>query len=285
MELYHKVGVSHITTIATYEDMSVKQVCYDSMSKEVQMYRACPDVEDGACFLRVSKFTFDFNDLDQVINIMPHLKDTEEPLYEVAVKHSKRLVYMFNEQFRNWELGFQKKRMIQKRKACVIDLEEEDVETMPKASIQVKMLKPDYEFELNRYESIKFKKAEDFEFMIDRLIEFRRDVLNDFPYLRKGNVVISDDSEEEISDAFLKQNIELFRYLTFQINYDKEMRSVSRIALLRQYANDLKAITNKFDVNRFIRNKKKIYEYCRILRATRNAARCAEGASTSGYKN
>ena len=61
--------------------------------------------------------------------------------------------------------------------------------------------------------------------------------------------------------------------MTFQINFDKEERSVSRIALIRQYSNDLKACDDEFDVDVFVRNEKKVHEYCRILRATRSAAR------------
>ena len=70
------------------------------------MYRACPDVEDGFRFMRISKFIFDFKDLTSVINDMSLLKEKEEPIIEVSVKQNKRLVFALNEQYGNWELGF-----------------------------------------------------------------------------------------------------------------------------------------------------------------------------------
>ena len=128
MEVYHKQNVYCIVNIAHYEDLSVKQVCFDPVTKEVQIYRACPDVEDGYRYMRLSKFVFDFKDLDNVINNMPLLKDQDETTIELAVKPNKRLVFALNENFGNWELGYQKKRAIQKRKAVVADLSEDDVE-------------------------------------------------------------------------------------------------------------------------------------------------------------
>ena len=56
MELYHKQNVTNITTLVSDEDGSVKQTCYFPPSKEVQIYRASPDVEEGCCFMRIQKF-------------------------------------------------------------------------------------------------------------------------------------------------------------------------------------------------------------------------------------
>ena len=67
MELYHKVGNACITNLVTYPDCSVKQVCFNPRTKEVEIYRAAPDVEDGYRYLRLAKFAFDFEDLEQVI--------------------------------------------------------------------------------------------------------------------------------------------------------------------------------------------------------------------------
>ena len=270
MEVYHRQSVSHVATIAAYEDGSVKQVCFDPTTREVQIYRACPDVEDGLRFMRASKFSFDFKDLQSVMNCMPLLRERDEPLLEVAVKQTKRLVFMLNEQFGNWELGFQKKKAIQKRKAVVVDLDNEHLDENPsRSNLRVEILKPDYDEQLNRFESIKFKKQEDFETMIDRLVEFQREVLDSYPHLRSDKISFEDDGLDE---KYFKRHIEIFKYLTFQLNYDKEDQSVSRISIIRQFSNDLKAVDEAFDPDHFVKNEKKVHELCRILKATRSAA-------------
>ena len=57
------------------------------------------------------------------------------------------------------------------------------------------------------------------------------------------------------------------------MNYDKESRSTSRIALFRQYNSDLIAVDEVFDADFFIKNDQQVFEYCKILRAARDAAR------------
>ena len=169
-------------------------------------------------------------------------------------------------------MGFQKKKAIQKWKAVVVDLDNEDLDDNPTRSIlRVEVLKPDYDEELNRFESIKFKKNEDFEVLVDRMNEFQRDVLDSYPHLRVDNARIFPESDG-MDERFFKRHIELFKYLTFQLNYDKEDRSVSRISIIHQYSNDLKAVDENFDPDYFVRNEKKVHELCRILRATRSAA-------------
>ena len=277
MELYHKQNVVAITNIAYYDDLLVKQACFDPNTKEVQIHKACPDVEGGFRFFRLSKFAFDFKDLDAVINNMSSLKDSDEVLVELSVKPAKRLVFQFNEQYGNWELGFQKKKPVQKRKAVVVDLSQDDVEEpMSSGNLRVELLKPDYD-EMLKYESIKFKKHENFDFMIDRLLEFRREVFDEYPNLRNNHANVTSN---DFGEHFFKRNIDIFKYLAYQIGYDQESRSVSRIALLRQYANDLKAISSNFDLNLFIKNEKKVSEYCSVLKATRNAA-CEQEKSSS----
>ena len=78
---------------------------------------------------------------------------------------------------------------------------------------------------------------------------------------------------EEMTEQFFKRHIELFRFITFQMNYDKESRSISRIALFRQYNSDLIAVDEVFDADFFIKNDQQVFEYCKILRAARDAAR------------
>ena len=270
MEVYHRQSVSHITTVAVYEDGSVKQMCFDPNTREVQLYRSCPDVVDGLRFMRAAKFVFDFKDLAAVINTLLLLKDRDEPLVEVAVKQTKRLVFLFNEQFGNWEMGFQKKKAIQKQKAVIVDLDNEDLEENPtRSNLRVEVLKPDYDEQLLHFESI--KKHEDFEVLVDRMNEFQRDVLDSYPHLRVDDTRIFPESDG-MDERFFKRHIELFKYLTFQLNYDKEDRSVSRISIIRQYSNDLKAVDDNFDPDYFVRNEK-VHELCRILKATRSTAR------------
>ena len=278
MELYHKQNMVAITNIAYYDDLSVKQACFDPNTKEVQIHKACPDVEGGFRFFRLSKFCFDFKDLDAIINNMSSLKDNDELLIELSVKPTKRLVFNFNEQYGNWELGFQKKKPVQKRKAVVVDLSQDDVDQPISGNLRVELMKPDYD-EMLKYESIKFKKHENFDFMIDRLLEFRREVLDEYPNLRNQNVGNVDSND--FGEHFFKRNIDIFKYLTYQVGFDQESRSVSRIALLRQYANDLKAISSNFDLNLFIKNEKKACEYCNVLKATRSAAHEQEKSSAS----
>ena len=283
MELYQKQNVIAITNIAYYDDLSVKQVCFDPVSKEVQIYKAGPDVEGGFRFFRLSKFNFDFKDLDAVINNMSSLKDNDEMIIELSVKATKRLVFNFNEQYSNWELGFQKKRPVQKRKAVVVDLSQDDIEQQPLlggGGLRVELLKPDYD-PITNFECVKFKKNENFDFMIDRLMEFRREVLDEYPNLRNQNSYAK-DVLNDFDQHYFKRNLDIFKYLAYQVGFDQESRSVSRIALLRQYANDLKAISENFDLNLFIKNEKKACEYCRILKETRNQVR-EEKSSSSSY--
>lgn len=109
MELYTKVNVCCIPNITCYPDLTVKQVCYNSRTREVEIYRSAPDVEDGYCYLQLSNFSFDFRDLLAVMSKMESLGDNEYTLIPVSVKQTKRLVFQFNEEFGHWELGFQKK--------------------------------------------------------------------------------------------------------------------------------------------------------------------------------
>ena len=113
MELYHKVNNVCFTNLVIYPDCSVKQVCFNPRMKEVKIYRAAPDVEDGYCYLILQI-------LEQVIMKMGTLFDYETMVIPVTVKPSKQLVYLYNEEFGNWELGFQKKAVSQKRKAIVV---------------------------------------------------------------------------------------------------------------------------------------------------------------------
>ena len=280
MELYHKQNVVALTNIAFYGDLSVKQAAFDPIAKEVQLYKACPDVEGGFRFFRLSKFAFDLKDLDAVINNMATLKDNDELIVELSVKATKRLVFSFNEQYGNWELGFQMKKPVQKRKAVVVDLSQDDIDQPSSGGMRVELLKPEYEG-IRNYDCVKFKKSENFDLMIDRLLEFRREIFDEYPHFRNEFSQMVHYDSNEFDQNYFKRNLDIFKYLTYQMGFDQESRSVSRIALLRQYANDLKAISSTFDLNLFIKNEKKASEYCRILKETRNQVREEKGSSSS----
>lgn len=67
------------------------------------------------------------------------------------------------------------------------------------------------------------------------------------------------------SELFMKEHIDLFKFSTFQINYDHEIKNTSRIGLLRQYESELSVIDGDVKVNDLIKNDAKVYEYCKIL--------------------
>ena len=127
--------------------------------------------------------------------------------------------------------------------------------------------------ETNSYEMIKFKKNEDFDFMIDRFLEFQRDVYETYPYLCKKN----EELKDKWSEDFMKEHIELFRYMTFQMNYDKENKITGRIALIRQYQNELKVMDKRIDCNDLIKNDDQVNEFCKILRAARDSVSGKKG--------
>ena len=153
--------MSCITTIACYDDGSVKQVCYNSQSREVQIYRAAPDVEDSFRFLRLQKFSFDFRDLNSLISSLTMLDEKDRIVVEIAMKPNRRLAFVFDEQYGIWELGFQKKVAIHKRKAVVVNLEKEDYGECSYAPREAVVHPATYEG-FGRFNSIKFKKNEDF---------------------------------------------------------------------------------------------------------------------------
>lgn len=155
--------------------------------------------------MRYSKFSFDFKDLNAV-NSFGMLAEKEQGIIEVAIKANKRLVFVLNECYGNWELGFQKKS-VQKRTAVLVDLENEDLEGNLAPRLRAEVIKADYEEEFSGFEHFKFKKNEDFDIIIERLIEFERDVLENYPFLRVEIQVEKKKGDEggEIDDRFFEK--------------------------------------------------------------------------------
>ena len=126
---------------------------------------------------------------------------------------------------------------------------------------------------MSSYDMIKFKKNEDFDFMIDRLLEFQRDVYETYPYLRKKKEEKKkiEGLKDKWSEDFMKEHMELFRYMTFQMNYDKENKITGRIALIRQYQNELKVMDKRIESNDLV------HEFCKILRVARGSVTGKKG--------
>lgn len=81
----------------------------------------------------------------------------------------------------NWD--FKKKVLSQKRKA-VVNLEEDDLDEPCNTKERNNVPNIEYE-QMNSYDMIKFKKNEDFEFIIDQMMEFQREVYETYPHLRQ----------------------------------------------------------------------------------------------------
>ena len=79
------------------------------------------------------------------------------------------------------------------------------------------------------------------------------------------------------NDDFMKEHIELFRFMTFQMSYDKENKVTGRIALIRQYQNELVVMDKNIQSNDLIKNDTQVYEFCKILRAARDSVSGKKG--------
>ena len=65
--------------------------------------------------------------------------------------------------------------------------------------------------------------------------------------------------------------------MTFQMNFDKENKIMGRIALIRQYQNELKVMDKRVDSNDLIKNDDQVYEFCKILRVARDSVTGKKG--------
>ena len=92
------------------------------------------------------------------------LDEKDRMMIEIATKPNRRLTFVFDEQYGVWELGFQKKVTIHKRK--------EDYGECSYAPREAVVHPVTYEG-FGRFDSIKFKKNEDFEYIGERLLEFQ----------------------------------------------------------------------------------------------------------------
>lgn len=187
--------VSCITTLANYVDLSVRQVCYNYKTKQVEFDKAAPDVEDAYRFFRSMKFSTDFDTLDEIIEKMRVLGDNEVVLVPIIVKFDHRLVFQYDEKYGNWQMGYQKKSSVEKGKAVVVDLDNDDVESEvgvcqeKRKDVDIALKYDDMSF----MDQHKFKRNDDFEEIANHLVEFQHMVYNEYPNLwsKKKKKIVS----------------------------------------------------------------------------------------------
>ena len=108
MELFTKSSVEFITKLMQYSDDSEMQVCFNRWNKSCENYRALPDVKKGLRFTRNTKFQFDFEHLLPLSEVLSQVSDNELK-YVVAVERDKQFILCKNEEFGNFNLGYEMK--------------------------------------------------------------------------------------------------------------------------------------------------------------------------------
>ena len=100
-------------------------------------------------------------------------------------------------------------------------------------------------------------------------------VSDEYPELRSKDKV--DDAGFEKTclsvkwgEQFLKNNLNLFNYLTFDLEYDKASDSLSRIALLRKHIVELKMVCGGLEIDECIANENICFEFCKRIRSVRD---------------
>ena len=98
-----KSDVEHLMRILQYSDDSEMQVCYNKLNSSCEIYRALSNVKRGVCFMRNSKFQFEFRYLLPLIDVLSQVSD-DEAKYIIATERGKCLVLCKNEKFGNWDM-------------------------------------------------------------------------------------------------------------------------------------------------------------------------------------
>ena len=184
MELYTKEYVKCIVTLASYHDHSVKQACYKHSNKTVEFYRAGPDVVNGSRYLRNRKFSINFNELNDIIEKIDLLCDPDAVRVIIQSDSKKRLICQINGQYGNWEMGYEKKSSTLKRKALVLNLDEEEDMEIEVMETERNTIADDYE-PIEDGNKFQFKKTDNFQDIKSRLMELKRCIYQEYPSLRK----------------------------------------------------------------------------------------------------
>ena len=158
-------------------------------------------------------------------------------------------------------MGYEMKRKVQNIEPVVADLdriEDDDIE----------VLETPTDAASSRFDEMDDFKQFPFIIVSEKLQEFRRGVLHEYPELRSKDKV--DDVHFKKTclsvkwgEQFLKNNLNLFNYLTFDLEYDKALNSLSRIALFRKHITELKMVCEGLDVEDCIANEKICFEFCK----------------------
>ena len=139
--------------------------------------------------------------------------------------------------------------------------------------------------EMDDFKRFPFLKKDSFIIMSEKLQEFRRVVLDEHPKLRSKDKVNDPGFEKTClsvkwGEQLLKDNLNLFNYLTFDLEYDKASNSLSRIALFRKHIIELKMVYEGLDIEDYIANKKICFEFCERI----GSARDQSDGSSSKHK-
>ena len=138
-------------------------------------------------FTRNTKFQFDFEHLLPLSDVLSQVSDNELK-YVVVVERDKQSVLCKNEEFGNFNLGCEIKRKVSDVQPLVADLEkidDDDIEVLATSSY------PEVTGfdEMDRFKCFPFQKKDLFCVIAEKLVEFRRHVLDCHPELRRGDKV------------------------------------------------------------------------------------------------
>ena len=68
----------------------------------------------------------------------------------------------------------------------------------------------------------------------------------------------------------MKKHLSLFNYLTFDLDYDKALNSLSKVALLRKHIVELKMVRKGLDIEDYIANEKICFEFCKRVKSVKD---------------
>ena len=133
------------------------------------------------------KFQFDFEHLLPLSDILSQVSDNELK-YVVAVKRDKCLVLCKNEEFGNFNLSYEMKRKVSDAEPLVADLDKTDNDDI---EVLATLLSPEVTGfdEMDRFKRFPFQKKDLFAVIAEKLVKFRRHVLDRQPELRRGDEV------------------------------------------------------------------------------------------------
>lgn len=85
-----KSNLERITRILQYSDCSEMQICFNRWNNSCEVYKALPDVKGGLCFMKNTKFQFEFHHLFPLINVLSQISNHE--MKYITATENKKLV-------------------------------------------------------------------------------------------------------------------------------------------------------------------------------------------------